>query len=219
MREKGSARIALEAVAICLAFVAGWLGKDLLAPVGRDAASTQARVSAENGILRFQGETVHPGCVRKLLPDPAAGPWLPGVASVDLASCQKSLQRIKYTVGERLTPPKGFVRFEAEHLLGRNAFFGYRHLGVLPSGTHVLKTCDCGGGSGAFMNLLLVRFETRRIHEDGRPRDRVLMTCVGHMTLTDRYDGEIRIEGDRIRIGKTRFRPEDWPAEVVVKPE
>jgi hypothetical protein len=208
MKRKRGAGIILAALLVLLAFAAGWFGHGLTRLGEANPAALPSGVTVEDGLLRFRGKVVHPGCVRELstcIADP-----LPIVAAVDVEGCGRSNRyHVPFTVEE------GVVRLQDEELLGRNAYFEYRHLGELTNGTHVLRTWDCGGGSGSFGDLLLVRFEAWRVYGRNRDRSRIVMRCAGGIGLGDRYDGEISVEGDRIRIGKGRGRA----AEQVVAPE
>lgn len=87
--------------------------------------------------------------------------------------------------------------------------FGYRCVGVTRSGVYVLKTVDWGGGSGVFVNLLLLTFE----YDQGiscdwgkgvvRPdRKRLLVRKRGEIGLGDRWDGELRVKGNSIFVGE-----------------
>jgi hypothetical protein len=57
--------------------------------------------------------------------------------------------------------------------------------------------------------LLLVRFHRDRVGQNAKVRDRLLMTSVGSFILGDRDDGSIRIEGDRLIVGRSRYRPRE----------
>ncbi|HEX5137870.1 MAG TPA: hypothetical protein VFY93_12910 [Planctomycetota bacterium] len=87
--------------------------------------------------------------------------------------------------------------------------FGYEHVGTTGSGIHVLLTESRGGGTGVFVNLLLVRFE----HDDGvdadweegvirRGRPRLLIRKLGEIGLGDRWSGSLRVRGDEVFVGK-----------------
>lgn len=78
--------------------------------------------------------------------------------------------------------------------------FGYHWIGKLDNGTHVLETGLSGGGSGFFMDLMLVKFSTGTILYEGQKTEQLLMTVVGYQSLGDRYEGEIRIEGNKVII-------------------
>ncbi len=89
------------------------------------------------------------------------------------------------------------------------AGFGYSFVGTTPSGLHVLATSEWGGGSGVFRRVLLVRFEADagltvdwdagRVATSTEPR--LLLWKSGEIGLGDRWDGELRVEGDTLVIG------------------
>jgi len=81
------------------------------------------------------------------------------------------------------------------------------------SGVYVLETSDSGGGSGVFRNILLLTFEdddgivcdwekTVALHLNKRKR--LLINKLGEIPLGDRWDGELKVEGDSIIVGKDR---------------
>ena len=89
--------------------------------------------------------------------------------------------------------------------------FGYEYVGMTKSGIHVLYTSGSGGGSGVFKNLLLLAFE----YDNGiscdldkktiQPtRKRLLLKKLGEIALGDRWDGELKVEGNSIFIGKDK---------------
>ena len=87
--------------------------------------------------------------------------------------------------------------------------FGYEYVGTTTSGIDVLCTSDCGGGSGIFMNLLLVRWEEEMgIDCDWqdltvRPdRKRLLIRKVGEIALGDRWAGKLEVRGNDLFVGK-----------------
>jgi hypothetical protein len=172
-----------------------WVIVPLTGAEGPASTSTQPAAANDLRDFRFRGQPIHPACVMKLGTELADG--LPIVAAVDVEGCTQSQQHpAAFTVRD------GWVRIELE---GRG-WFAYRHLGVSPGGTHVLQTQSSGGGTGIFKDLLLVRFHSDRVRQDGKLRDRLLMTSVGNFTLGDRDDGEVRLEGNVAVIGRSRYR-------------
>ena len=170
------------------------------------AAPTLADVAVEKGLLTFRGVPVHPGAVRELLTHSADS--LPIAVAVDLAGARKANR-----FGTRPTIKDGAVGFKDELLLGADAFFIYALVGVTPGGAYVLETWESGGGSGRFGSVLVVRFQADREQTAGGARERVLMKRVGEFALGDRDDGKVTLEGNTLRLGKSKYRP----ADVVVK--
>ena len=92
-----------------------------------------------------------------------------------------------------------------------NGGFGYQYIGTTDSGVHVIYTSEWGGGSGVFKRIMLLTFE----YDEGLRVDwkksvirtgerRVLIWKRGGIGLGDRWDGELRVEGNQIFIGKDR---------------
>lgn len=94
--------------------------------------------------------------------------------------------------------------------------FGYRYVGMTDSGVQVLETASSGGGSGTFVDLLFLAIERGHgiaadaEHEDGgvirADRERVVLRKLGTIVLGDRWDGELRVRGNELFIG----RDEGW---------
>lgn len=94
---------------------------------------------------------------------------------------------------------------------GDNEEFGYRYVGITESGLHILYASDWTDGSGIFKTLLFVILE----HDKGiqvdwdesvirAGKDHLLIRKLGEIGLGDRWDGELRVEGDKLFIGKDR---------------
>lgn len=86
--------------------------------------------------------------------------------------------------------------------------FGYNYIGTSSSGIHVLRTSECGGGSGIFMSLMFLVLETdESIKYDYdqdilNKRQRINLKTLGLLSLGDRYDGEITLNNGILKIGK-----------------
>lgn len=84
--------------------------------------------------------------------------------------------------------------------------FGYLYIGTSPSGIHILRTFDWGGGSGVFHNLILLTLEedTGLIYSDGKlnKKERIIIKTLGSISLGDRYEGEIKYENKILSIEK-----------------
>lgn len=94
--------------------------------------------------------------------------------------------------------------------------FNYQYVGRTDSGIDVLRTSDWGGGSGVFMNLLLVRLEQdqsiscdwdKGLVQAGK--NRLLLKKLGEIALGDRWKGELAVKSNAIFVGKD----EGWFAE------
>ncbi len=95
---------------------------------------------------------------------------------------------------------------------------GYEYIGATTSGVHVLATWQYGSGTMVANRLLLVTIEEDRgITEVPEPtegglgnlngalrltRPRLLIRKLGELVLGDRWDGELRVEGNKILVGR-----------------
>ena len=177
-------------------------------------ASEQDQIHAgPNRDFTFQGTPIHPGCLEEFhvwLSD--VGP--PRVLSIDLTSCMRSNKYTTFPVQEH----DGFLFYSNPD---SNESFGYRCLGTTTDGLHVLDTWNNGGGSGFFYTVMLIRFETLDyagasvVHwrgdltQSAELEKRIVLRCVGQVNHGDRDDGEIRLVGNNLVLGKSRYRDKD----------
>jgi hypothetical protein len=72
----------------------------------------------------------------------------------------------------------------------------YRYIGHSFSGTHLVQTWRCGGGSGVFCDILLLTVSYDKALEfapNGTKKvRRVILKAIGSIPLGDRYQGDIR---------------------------
>ena len=114
-------------------------------------------------------------------------------------------------------PQAPFVYEETTHGEGEftNSYlFGYQYIGMTHSGIYVLRTNSHGDyGSSTFESLMFVSFEyDNRVHYDPNEakvkgkvrldRGQLLIEKLGEFVLGDRYEGLVRVSGDKIFIAK-----------------
>ena len=88
--------------------------------------------------------------------------------------------------------------------------FGYRYVSMTESRVHVLLTSSWGGGSGVFKMLMLltitsdtgIEWNGQAVIQDDR--ERLLVNKLGEFGLGDRWDGELRVAGNTLTIGRDR---------------
>ena len=89
-------------------------------------------------------------------------------------------------------------------------FFSYRHVGTSPSGVHILQCASSGGGSGIFVDVILlsVRADTAIEGWTGHlgTRERVLLHTLGSIALGDRYSGSVTYDRGVLTIGADESR-------------
>ena len=108
---------------------------------------------------------------------------------------------------ENVEQRDGVIIWEADEDQERE-WYSYERIGVLSDGTSVLKTCFGGGGSGVFMDLLFVRFSVDMCLFQGERHEQLLMRVVNQYLLGDRDTAEVKVVGDRVIVGESRYREE-----------
>jgi hypothetical protein len=87
---------------------------------------------------------------------------------------------------------------------------GYEYYGATDNGLLVALAAYSGGGTGVFMTLhILDLAEARGYDIEGKVHDRINLTNLRSIILGDRWDGEITIEKNLIRVVTTRKGPAD----------
>jgi hypothetical protein len=134
------------------------------------------------------------------------------VVAINILESQKSN---RYFSDPKATETKGknpFISVESavvESGQTNISSFCYQLVGQTSSGVYVLGTSDSGGGSAILKNLMLVKFEYNNgiscdLNKDviGVEKKRLLIKKLGEIALGDRWDGELSVVGNSIRIGK-----------------
>ena len=92
---------------------------------------------------------------------------------------------------------------------GETGEFGYQYVGRTSANIIILRTSSASGGSGVFENLILLTVrEDRGIRADWVNKtimsgsQRVILDKRGEIPLGDRWDGELKVEGDSLFIGR-----------------
>jgi hypothetical protein len=87
---------------------------------------------------------------------------------------------------------------------------GYSYYGTTANGLLVALASYSGGGSGDFITLhILDLAATRAFDADGKVYDRINLTNIRSVPLGDRWDGDIKIDKNTIRVITTHKVPAD----------
>jgi hypothetical protein len=87
---------------------------------------------------------------------------------------------------------------------------GYTYYGATANGLLVVVASYSGGGSGNFITLhILDLAAAHALDSDGKLYDRINLTNVRSVPLGDRWNGEIKIDKNTIRVITTRNGPAD----------
>lgn len=159
-------------------------------------------LKVEKGIPYFHGKVLHPGALNEL------GISLADSAPVDVAVDVDGVQASnKYSC--RPVVRDHFVDCNDDEVLGKGGSFSYVYLGVTPGKTYAFETYFSGGGTGIYMNVLLVRFENQAMRRDDKIEHRWVMKRVGDITLGDRATGTVTLTGSTLTLGASQYRPKD----------
>ena len=87
--------------------------------------------------------------------------------------------------------------------------FSYQYVGETKSGIHILHISQWPGGSGVFESFMLLTVERDKgLTVNWKKglvlldRERFILKKLGEIFLGDRWQGELRIEGDTLFVGK-----------------
>jgi len=92
----------------------------------------------------------------------------------------------------------------------------YKFVGATTNGLLVVLTSWSGGGTGVFYTLHIVDAAwADAFDDDGAPAKRLVLTPVRSIALGDRWDGDVTIAGNAVRIVTTASRA-DRPLSTVI---
>jgi hypothetical protein len=87
---------------------------------------------------------------------------------------------------------------------------GYSYYGATANGLLVVVASYSGGGSGNFITLHILDLAAAHAFDsDGKLYDRINLTNIRSVPLGDRWNGEIKIDKNTIRVITTRKGPAD----------
>lgn len=154
----------------------------------------------------YQLKPVHPGCVREFEVSLADSPP-PIVRAVDIRACVTSNEfYMPFT-----TDDQGYVGYEYDLGDGEKGSFAYKYLGKSESGIFVLATRSSSGGTMVAESLFLIKDSFKNYwdfdNENKKTLDRrLIMTCIGQITLGDRDSGKVTLKGDQLILGPSQYR-------------
>lgn len=152
--------------------------------------TVQQQLTELNNKFTYRGKPVHPRAIQDLV-SWVADP-LPGPVAIDVEGTYDTNRYF----GEFHKRENGVVFIDLEQpILKQKGWFGYRYIGRLANGFHVLQTYDNGGGTGVFGSVLLLEcvidFEYKI---DGSRRKFLSLKRRGEFGIGDRYSGEITVK-------------------------
>jgi hypothetical protein len=145
----------------------------------------------------FEAHPIHPLSVQPLVGDLANEQ--PIVAAVDLEGSARSKSN-----DAKFTAENGIVMAR-----DGDGYVAYHNIGTTRGGIYVLVVTVSSGGSGIFEDVLWVKIAQDRVWENGKSRERTMLMRVGQIALGDRDDGDVRLDGSNLFIGKSRYRERD----------
>jgi hypothetical protein len=105
---------------------------------------------------------------------------------------------------------KWFSQKKTDTTAGTEQTTGYSYYGATANGLLVVVASYSGGGSGNFITLHILDLAAAHAFDsDGKIYDRINLTNVRSIPLGDRWNGDIKIEKNTIRVITTRNGPAD----------
>ncbi len=105
---------------------------------------------------------------------------------------------------------KGEKGYYAQKKAGRDEATGYRFIGATDNGLLVVVADWSGGSSGDFYTLHILDVAAVRTFDDeGKIGRRILLTNLRSIALGDRWDGDVTVARNAIRIVTRRNGPAD----------
>ena len=166
-----------------------------MAPAGLAILVTAAILPQEttNKIeLTFKGEPVHPAAVRMLVT--RISDVHPTAVAIDLDGARNNNEFVI-----PFTRTDGVFRYTYDAGWNGGVFL-YEYVGVTPGRVHVVRTAERTGGSGIFGHLLFLRIEEGHFLDDAEIREQTLLRCTGSLTLGDRSNAVVALDGDRLTV-------------------
>ena len=148
--------------------------------------------SLANKNFSYLGVPINPMIVREFLP------WVsdkyPSIMSIDIGASQFSN---KYFSGQQ--PSYGEDGYFTFRDTGDGSTFGYKWLGLLANGIHVVKVFENTTGSAVFSHVVLVSFQLKPIQIPSA-RTQLLMLNEGVVGIGDRTPSTIKLEPENNKI-------------------
>jgi hypothetical protein len=166
------------------------------------SAATAALLAEVRRAFTVRGKPIPPEIFRDFgdgdLADSAAGIWV----TVDIEAATGSNLYYDDIKGE-----KGY---RSQKKAGSDEATGYTYIGATENGLLVVLADYSGGGSGDFVTLHILDIAAVRSYDDeGKIYQRVLLTNLRSIALGDRWDGDVSISRNSIRIVTKRNGPAD----------
>ncbi len=199
----------LWTLVILVSFTISSISKDNLSETDvaepQEAPSVEDVLKEANKSFTYKGKAIHPGCVEQFMVNLADSPP-PIVRAVDVESCVSSNEFfMDYKVSE-----DGYIGYEYEDS-GEKNYFGYKVIGKVKGGIHILDTRASGGGTMVAMTVFLTRFglENYRSFDQQEKltiEQRLIMKCIGQIDRGDRDIGSIELINNNLVLGESQYR-------------
>ena len=160
-----------------------------------DKATLQTRLESINHDFTYRGRPLNPRLLQALMPA-ISDPNYPTLLTVDIV---KAFNTNQFFVS-KIENHHGIIEIKEDS----GSSFGYKWLGQLKNGMHVLETFENTGGSGTFENLIFVEFSlSEGYSEEGDTYPQLLMSIKRIYSIGDRTYADFHINGNSI-IAKLR---------------
>lgn len=182
-------KIALSIVVSSIAMLVSAVGLRPPGPAVELDEIPSKQLEELNRDFTFKGKPVHPRAIRDLTS------WVSDTRSGPVALDVEGTFDTNRYFGEYTVNEKGWVVIDyRQDYLEEKESFGYKRLGVLKNGMHVIHTSYWAGGSGIFESLLILEGGLDyRFTGDGRKTQFLVLKQHGEFGIGDRYAGAIKI--------------------------
>jgi hypothetical protein len=162
--------------------------------IAASPSAAQPTTAAARLEFAVVGKPIHPAVIQMLMcPMAASSPF---IRAVDVAAFDDSdAYELRIEWGRTTAS-----RLDDNHAR-TGEYIAYTHVGRLRGGEHVLDVSECTGGSGIFRSLLFVRLDD--VAQSSVLGDRpgvLMMSSVDQISLGDRNDARVSVEGDGVLI-------------------
>lgn len=181
----------------------------LLPATGWTGTLTSEMVADTDATFRFNGKPIHPAIIQQF-ESWVSDPGQPTTVTVDVAAAGDTN---RYSDADVSVDKYQIISYKHNY-----SSYAYRWEGRLKNGAHVVRTWNAQkGGTAVFQTLFFLRFaEGKGYLADGKPYDRLLLTCERAYPLGDRSRVDVQLKNNEVSL-KIKLFPNGKQSHVVLR--